>query len=297
MRHLQVAAVTVCLCPSLFAAGADKASGAQGETPAAEAVLPEELSSLRAALEGTYGWSEETAFARFRRYVGQDYRTFYSRANCGLIVLGIGAAQVTMGTGADQGISNWYQDHVDGQDADEVAEVIKQAGTPEFVLPAYLLLGALSPLAEDVPVADVACDWGANCLRTALVGEIPMLLLQQLLGSSRPRDGDRRKVHWKPFQDNNGVSGHAFLGAIPALNAAYMADRWYWKSLFGVLSAGPAWAQLQHDAHTLSQVSLGWWLAWLSTRSVHRTNAHPGIGQIAPFVHGDAVGLAFHGTF
>ena len=212
-----LAFIAVCLRPC--AAPAELRWGPDAAA-AGEAELADELSTLRVALEETYGWQDDSAFTRFRRYVGQDYRTFYSRSNMGLLVLGIAGAQVMMGTGGDQGISNWYQDHADGHDADNAAEIIKQAGSAEFALPAYLLLGALAPVTDDIPVLGVTCDWGGNCLRTALVGEWPVLLLQQLLGSSRPRDGDRRRVTWRPFEDNNGVSGHAFLGAIPSLNAA-----------------------------------------------------------------------------
>ena len=54
-------------------------------------------------------------------------------------------------------------------------------------------------------------------------------------GASRPADG--QGSHWHMFNDNNGVSGHAFIGAIPFLAAAEMVER---------VRASPAWQGLLH---------------------------------------------------
>ena len=56
-----------------------------------------------------------------------------------------------------------------------------------------------------------------------LVGAPATGVLQVAIGASRPSEtaaGSR----WRPFHDNNGVSGHAFVGAVPFLAAAKYTD-------------------------------------------------------------------------
>ena len=50
-----------------------------------------------------------------------------------------------------------------------------------------------------------------------------MLIMQSTTGTSRPGEMDAKPA-WKPLNDMNGVSGHAFIGAIPFLSAAQMTD-------------------------------------------------------------------------
>ena len=40
-----------------------------------------------------------------------------------------------------------------------------------------------------------------------------MLLMQRVTGASRAGESDSGS-HWRPFHDSNGVSGHAFMGAV-----------------------------------------------------------------------------------
>ena len=66
-------------------------------------------------------------------------------------------------------------------------------------------------------------EWGDRSLRGVLLGTPPLLITQRLLGGSRPGE-NREASEWQPFEDNNAVSGHAFMGAIPFLTAMQMTD-------------------------------------------------------------------------
>jgi hypothetical protein len=52
-----------------------------------------------------------------------------------------------------------------------------------------------------------------------VVGAPPLYVMQQVTGSSRPGEGSAGS-HWHFLNDNNGVSGHAFIGAVPFLAAS-----------------------------------------------------------------------------
>jgi hypothetical protein len=95
-------------------------------------------------------------------------------------------------------------------------------------------------------------------------------ILQVGLGSDRPFADDSR---WHPFRHNHGVSGHAFVGAVPFLTAASMTDSYVLKALLVAGSFGPAWSRIHTDDHYFSQVFLGWAIAYLSVQSVNQTES------------------------
>ncbi len=64
---------------------------------------------------------------------------------------------------------------------------------------------------------------GVYASRAYLVGAPAMLLMQNVTGGSRPEEMDHGSK-WDPFHDDNGVSGHAFMGAVPFLTLANMYD-------------------------------------------------------------------------
>ena len=116
-----------------------------------------------------------------------------------------------------------------------------------------------------------------------------MLLMQWVVGGSRPGEAHSGS-HWEPFQDDNGVSGHAFMGAIPFLNAANMTDnRWLRAGCY--LGSGMAGlSRINDDSHYTSQAVLGWWMAYLAARSVDNTQtgtAFTPLVQLSP--NGDSL--------
>lgn len=97
-----------------------------------------------------------------------------------------------------------------------------------------------------------------------------MLLAQRLTGGSRPDEKDRDS-RWLPFQDNNGVSGHAFMSSLPFINAAKMTDRPLLKSVFYAGSLLGPLSRVNDDDHYPSQVALGWWMAYVAATAIDRT--------------------------
>jgi membrane-associated phospholipid phosphatase len=85
--------------------------------------------------------------------------------------------------------------------------------------------------------------------------------LQNAIGASRPDEDDSR---WRPFEDTNGVSGHSFMGAVPFITAAEMAENPYIRYSLYLGSMLCGWSRINDDRHYLSQAALGWWIAYLS---------------------------------
>ena len=98
-----------------------------------------------------------------------------------------------------------------------------------------------------------------------------MLALQVLTGGGRPSESPESS-QWQPLHDNNGVSGHSFMGAIPFLSAAKMTDNIWVKGTLYAVSTLPGLSRVNDDDHYFSQAFLGWYLALLAESAVDRTD-------------------------
>lgn len=200
----------------------------------------------------------------------QDYKHFYSGHSLIKLGLGVGVAGILANTSADQELREWYQGDVRSGDTDDLADAVEQLGDLAVVAPFILgasLLGEI-PFLKDNVFGSTFGEWGQRSARGLIVGSSSMVLLQYGLGASRPNEDDS---DWKPFDDNNSVSGHSFIGAVPLITAARMTENIYLKSLFYVASTLTGLSRINDDKHYSSQVLLGWWLAYLAAESVDRT--------------------------
>jgi PAP2 superfamily len=202
----------------------------------------------------------------------QDYKNFYLSENILCVGAAILIAAPLANTHADQGIRDWYQRGAgNGRSpgADHTADVFKQFGEWKYTIPAYFVLSASGFIWDDCPALATAGEFGNRSLRALAVGAPTVGILQYGLGSDRPYTDDSSR--WQPFKANHGVSGHAFVGAVPFLTAASMTDSYALKTLLVVGSFGPAWSRIHTDDHYFSQVLLGWSIAYLSVQSVNQT--------------------------
>ena len=208
---------------------------------------------------------------QFHRLV-QDYRNFYLSENVLYVGCAVAIAAPLANTNADQEIRNWYQrgaGHGQSHGADQVANVFNQVGDWGYVVPALFVCSLTGFFGDDTPALVCVGDFGNRSLRALAVGAPTVGILQYGLGSGRPDDPS--DSHWQPFHSDHGVSGNAFVGAVPFLTAASMTDNLALKSLFVVGSFGPSWSRIHSDDHYLSQVLLGWSIAYLSVQSVNQT--------------------------
>ncbi len=233
----------------------------------------------------------ETGLRRDVALALEDYGQFYSPGNLAWTGLSIGLSGVLAHTSADRSIRDWYQRRVRGGTADDLAEVVNVAGQLWVVWPVCVEAWALAGNAsEDYAFAGGMFEWSNRSLRAIAVGFPPVVVLYGLLGSGRP---DREDSRWHPFRDIRGVSGHTFTGAIPFLTAAAMTDDPLLKAVLFAGSTATGWSRLHKDRHYLSQIVLGWWIAYFAVRSVDRTQQKGHSLSVVP-VTGEGPGLGLH---
>jgi hypothetical protein len=192
--------------------------------------------------------------------IASDYAGFYSAQGLTYLSIGLGAGALMANTAFDESfLHDAYAENVVLAPSDEYYKRLHQPkflGDGYYTIPAFAAAALAEPLIADLPLGPETAEWGRRSLRTILVGGPPVLGLQLLTGGSRPGESSAGS-HWKPFEDNNGVSGHSFMGAIPFLSAAKMTDNVWLKGGFYAVSTLPALSRVNDDDHYFSQAFLG----------------------------------------
>jgi len=209
----------------------------------------------------------EGRVARARDTVYRDYRCFYSGDTLKKMTLGIGLAGVLANTSVDGEIQGWVQGSLRDEDTDELSESVKPFGEGAITIPLYAGAALLGELTEGNQRGSFTGEWGRRSLRAVVVGAPLMLFLQKSIGASRPKEDDSR---WRPFNDNNGVSGHSFMGAVPFVSAATMTENRYVKHSLYLGSMLCGFSRINDNCHYFSQAALGWWTAYLAASCAER---------------------------
>jgi len=177
----------------------------------------------------------------------------------------------------DQNLINWYQDHVRSGRTDRIRTSTRDLGSwmaiaPVFVVGTLYYCDRITDRVRffETPVGSVLGEFASRTTRAYLVGTPTMLLSQNLIGAGRP-DNPEATSCWQPFRNAHGVSGHAFVGAIPLITLAQMSDNFWLKAGFYTCSTFTAWSRFNDNKHYFSQVLLGWYFAYLSCRAVSKT--------------------------
>jgi membrane-associated phospholipid phosphatase len=234
------------------------------------------------------------------RTIANDYDTFYSHDR--LIRLGIafGLGGIAANTNIDMSIRNWYQDKVRNDQTNSWASstatdhgfYAKTFGEGKYMVPVALLAASVNLMDTDTAVG----NWGANASRAYIVGLPAMWAMQWTTGAARPGEADTGSA-WRPLniQDGHGVSGHAFVGAVPFLTVAYMnSDNAWIKYSAYLASAAAGWSRINDDAHFPSQVFLGWYMAYEAVDTVFENNSKRKGLVVTPMAGIDGFGLMAH---
>lgn len=225
--------------------------------------------------------------------IGCDHRQFYSPDSLAGLAYGLAGGALMANTNFDNTVRNHFQSSVRNASTDEWAHFLgaqKKLGNGYYTIPAFAVAWAAGSMLEGNPAADNVGEWGERSFRSILVGAPPMLATQYLIGGSRPTDPGGS--HWSPFQDNNGVSGHSFMGAVPFLTAAQMAGEPWLKVAFYAGSTLVPLSRINDDAHYTSQAFLGWWFAFLAARAIDSTQSNESDWTFAPWLEPGTSGFA-----
>ncbi len=221
-------------------------------------------------------WSSQCHFWQetggWMRRMFEDQCNFYSWENLAWIGVGVAIAAPLANTSADQNFRDWYQSHYgDNEQLNKYALKVKMMGEGADMIPAFLVGGLLGMwLDAYVPCTSPIDEWFGRTLRGWIAGAPTLLVLQYALGAERPYYSNTAS-HWNPFHGDHGASGHAFIGSMPFLTAAEMVDDPWLRGVLFAASFATGWSRIQTDDHFLSQVILGWWIAYRAAVSVTKT--------------------------
>lgn len=210
----------------------------------------------------------DTAFTRFVQHSINDYRNHYQPEALQDLLPPLLLAGSLANTNADQWIRDSWQEDMRNKTSDKLARVFLHVGDAahnRISVPIYSLTMLTSTYSGEESADSALATWGARSLRANILGGPQVLVLTYALGSHRPRTGDS---NWDSMNDNDGVSGHSFYGAVPLLTAARMVEHDGWRYGLYALSVMPAFSRINDDQHYTSQAIMGWSLAWLATRTV-----------------------------
>jgi hypothetical protein len=217
-----------------------------------------------------------------------DYKRFYSSERFMRIGIGCGSAALLANTELDRQIQEWYQEDVRSSNTDDFSRTAKLFGEGKYLIPLSLLLASTKYFDKEAPVG----NWAAYSTRAYIAGVPSLLLVQRLTGGSRPGE-TTHDSRWRPFNDNNGVSGHSFIGAVPFLALAKMnRDNTVLKYVAYAASAAAAWSRVNDNGHYLSQAALGWYMAWESVDAVVDGEEEREKISIAPIIGRNTYGIA-----
>ncbi len=202
--------------------------------------------------------------------VKSDYDEFYSSDRFMRMGVMFAGGAVLANTDMDQKFQDQYAGTFFSVDDSFSA---KQFGEGKILIPLSLISAGIGHWLNDGTELTGIGKWGERTARAYLVGGPTVLVTQLLTGASRPSE-DEQISDWKPFNDSNGVSGHAFIGSVPFLTIAYMnKDNALIKYSAYLASTLAAVSRINDNQHYLSQAILGWYLGWESVDSVYTVDS------------------------
>jgi hypothetical protein len=227
--------------------------------------------------------------------LSDDYMEFYSLNRLKRMGLVFASGAIVANTNIDEYIQKKYQTNIRSSTTDDIADVVKNFGEYKYLIPVTVAAVVMDNVFEDTAYNRTVGRWGKRMMRSYLVGTPLLLTLQTINGASRPSEGMGSNWHPLSFDDVNGISTHAFIGAVPFLTMAGMSDEnLYLKSFLYLASTACAWSRINDNAHYFSQAALGWYIAWESTDAIlDRENEEKKL-TVRPMFLGDGYGISIN---
>jgi len=249
--------------------------------------------------DGNRSAPQRSLFARAMDYpivynLVTDERNFYSCCSLEWLAAGLGTSAILANTNLDE----QFRQSIHGPAHKNSTDLnwMKDLGTGQYVIPALAGIWVADVLLESTapgqrPVVEGLEEWSGRSLRGLIVGAVPVVALQSIIGSSRPGMSSAGS-RWTPFQSSHGVSGHAFVGAVPFWTAAQMTDCVPLEAGFYAMGSLAGISRLHTDSHYLSQVVMGWWIAGLSVAAVDCTEWQKRSWEVMPMITDGGAGMA-----
>ncbi|TYT73378.1 phosphatase PAP2 family protein [Desulfobotulus mexicanus] len=214
-----------------------------------------------------------------------DQRNYYSKDRLLRLGFAFSGGAILANTFFDEEIQSHYQDRMRSKKTDDFSKHARFFGERDYIIPISLALASLSLVEEDSLIG----EFGSKTARSYFVGGIPVFAMQRITGAGRPEEHDHGS-EWRPLDDSNGVSGHAFIGAVPFIVAARMNDNIFIRYALYAASLATPFSRVNDNAHFASQAVLGWYMAYEAVGAVHGRESNKSIA-VAPVVDRDYYGL------
>ncbi len=194
---------------------------------------------------------------------GSHWRRNYSRRSFLRLGGAVAAAGALAYSGADEAVDRFHSGTLKSSGTDTVSRIFNPLGERFWVVN-WFVVAAVDAWFRSGSFS----RWGRSNFEAMIVGLPVLWTLQRGLGANRPSD-ENPSPQWRPMSDDNSASGHAFIAAIPWLNLARRTGNRNarWVARCGSVLTG--WSRINDRKHYLSQVVLGWSVAWNAVEAIH----------------------------
>jgi hypothetical protein len=238
-------------------------------------VVPLPSATLRGKLQQRRNYIKNI-FNRHLPAFSSDISNFNNHDSLGNLFVALGGAAVLANTSLDKDFRNWFQRNIKqpnmtNNGLNDFNAFAKEFGELPIIFGFALSAAGYKFFPYICPRygnhQSVIGKYATMVSRGYLVGAPANLLGQFFIGAGRPNNNSSFWLKGK----YNGVSGHAFVGAVPFITAAQMTDNLWLKFIFYTCSTFTAASRIYEDSHYLSQVLLGWYIAYLAVRAISKT--------------------------
>ena len=193
---------------------------------------------------------------------GRHWRRNYGRRAFLRLGAALGAAAVLVYSGADEAVDELHADVVRGRVSDGIRRVVNPWGERW-----WFLNWALLAVVDAWVRTNALTRWGRRNFEAMIVGLPTLWTIQRGLGADRPT-ADDPTPRWRPLRSDKSASGHAFMAAIPLWNLAAATGQRAGRSVARFAGFLTGWSRINDRKHYLSQVMLGWVIAWNAVSAV-----------------------------
>ena len=187
---------------------------------------------------------------------GSHWQRNYSRRTFLKLGGGVLAAGFLAYSGVDEAVESFHTGVARSPVSDRVSHVLKFFGERFWFLN-WALLGAVDAWLR----SSFFSRWGRKNFEAMVVGLPTLWTVQRGLGANRPSSDDGNP-RWRPMNADNSASGHTFMAAVPWLTLAKRCGLKPVRPLAWLGSVLTGWSRINDRKHYLSQVILGWTIAW-----------------------------------
>ncbi len=198
---------------------------------------------------------------------GPHWRRMYGRRSLLRLLGATAAAGVLAYSGLDVAIEELVGRRWRTRTGDRVSSVVKYPGE-RFWFFSWLLAGAVDAWWR----RGAFSGWGRRNFEAMVVGLPTLWTAQRLLGAGRP-EAEEADPRWHPLRSAHAASGHTFMAAIPWLNLARCGGTRGRRAAAVCGSFVTGWSRMNDRKHYLSQVVLGWTIAWNAVEAVNTNDA------------------------